>query len=154
MKERQLLEQEMLWLFGDDWRDIASPAEYTFALLRIQQRRRVRGWFIIFSILVTLITAYVLYLYLTIRSFGDDMPTLLLLSLFPLAAIVVTAVRRFPTARVLAKRERQAGQKFLDGQATKAKVKPKRGLALGDDGELVAVEVNSDHDLLVKAKHQ
>jgi hypothetical protein len=83
------------------------------------------------------------------------MPVLLPLAMLPLVAIILTAIRHFLLARGLAKRERQAGQAYLSQLTAEAKAKPKRGLALGDDGELVEVESESGaQDLMVKVKHR
>lgn len=153
-QQTQQLEQEMYWLFGEDWRDMATPAEYTFALSRLQQRRQGRGCFFLGTIIGTLLLCWWF-------PFILGVPYLLGVLFFPLGAILAVALvliplglyfayalSQFPSTYALSKREREAGRQFL--VQTYGTVKRKRRLTLGDDGELV--EVEADHAQAAAAK--
>jgi hypothetical protein len=62
--KQQLIENEMQWLFGEDWKDFSGPMEYTFAQDRIR-RRQVARWgftFIFFSLFpLIVLTSFILF---------------------------------------------------------------------------------------------
>ncbi|MBZ0297633.1 MAG: 2TM domain-containing protein [Anaerolineae bacterium] len=149
------VDQEMEWLFGENWADTADVYEYALALERIRKRRIARSRFV-FHLIVFLLVAsgflIVIFSFVLVRRTYSGMAEPPLLLLIPLIAWIAMLVyhrnRVFPTQRRLAQRERQAGeaiQRELD-QMQPVKLKNEEKLkrdtyyTVGDDGELIEVD--------------
>jgi hypothetical protein len=135
--------QEMVWLFGDDWREMTGAQEYALAQDRIRERRIGRWVLPVHIALYTLAAGVIL---LPIR----PMPPLVygLFGLW-LIGLFFHARHTFPSLENLARRERKAGEairrelELLTPEKRKHEEKPKRAYALGDDGEIVEL-MNED----------
>jgi hypothetical protein len=147
----ELIEQEMDWLFGLDWREHTGPQEYTFAQDRIRKRRLERWLFALHLLAFVPISTFFLSGISFLASYGQPggeiciaVPlTWLVFLLFP------HGIRAFPTKEMLANREQRAGEALwlelqkMRPEKLKTKAKPKRDVkyVVGDDGELVEVEL-------------
>lgn len=150
---REMVDDQMMWLFGDDWRDIAGTQEYMLAQERIQRRRIRRSYFYLHLAVFLLVNAGLLLL--LIDSFTRPNSELSCMLLFPFAWLTFLAGHGFivfPTQRRLVRQERQFGlalqmeiQRSIP-EMTKRKEKPKRDVEyrIGEDGELV--EISDDID--------
>ena len=150
------VEQEMAWLFGEDWQDSAGVYEFSLALERILKRRkaRVRFAFHVGIFLLANLFFFILIIF-NVHTF-HSLPPIMVLAV-PVVWFAVLAYRytfAFPTQRWLAQREQHAGEAIrqeldrLQPSKLKNEDKLKHGVyyALGDDGELVEIEQESLED--------
>lgn len=148
-----MVEDEMAWLFGRDWRDMAGTQEFMLAQERIRRRRIRRGYFYLDAIVFLLVNGTLWY-------FGIDSMTkkfstfsgahgyLILFAFGWLVFLGGHAAMVFPTRRRLARQESQIGHAILAEMQRstpdigKRKEKPKHDVRyrVGEDGELVEVE--------------
>lgn len=152
------IEQEMVWLFGEEWRDITGAHEYSFAQERIQ-KRSIDRWLLLPHIIVFLLASMVLVaLGTTLLFYGQAVgwiPLGIAVVWFALA-LLPHCLRAFPTESRLARRERRTGEALrrelrrMQPEKLKNEEKSKRHIAytVGDDGELV--ELSDLHE----AKHK
>lgn len=107
---QRLIEQEMAWLFGDNWKATTGPYEQSLAENRIQNRRKNR-W--IFVVHVIIFVPSVLYLVIIAQSgvqYGE--PSVAALYLVPViwgAVFIAHLLHTFPLPSLLERRERKAG---------------------------------------------
>jgi hypothetical protein len=148
----QSVEQEMNWLFGDDWQQFTGTQEYAFAQDRIRKRGLQRWGFLLHLLFFVPIGAFSLYSISFLESYGQPG------GLFCLAAPIVWlivfviphAIQVFPTKGMLASREQKAGAALLLELQTlrpeklKHEEKPKHDTQyiLGDDGEIMPATDN------------
>lgn len=148
----QLVELEMMWLYGDDWQNITTVHEYTIAQDRIRKRRRDRGSFLMHLLIFIPINSGLVIIADTFTRYGENgswwvYAITLIWSLF----LLVNAVQVFAPRWMLEQRERKAGEAMrreiekLYPEKLKQKEKLKRGVyyTLSDDGELVEMPANS-----------
>ncbi len=137
-----VFEQEMIWLLGDDWKDIAGRQEYMLGQERIRRRQIRQGQFYLHLCLYLIYNAFALNaLFNTLESdsFG------LLAQLAVLSGLLIFhGYKVFPSRRRLERRERDFGRAIQAEiahnipESTKRKEKPKRDVryTIGEDGEL------------------
>ncbi len=135
------IEQEMEWLYGEDWRETSGTDEFACAQDRIRKRLTERWRFLLHLISFVAVNTLILpYLW----------PSGLSLYPVPLIWLVIVGYHftyAFPLKRALERRERAAGQSVLrelnalqyGEQKTKRKPKRETHFVLADDGELVEV---------------
>jgi hypothetical protein len=146
------IEQEMEWLFGEDWQSATGVHEFSLALERIYKRRKIRGQFAFhlgfFGLAHVFIIGLIGY---NLNEFYTPGPIFVLpVPIIWLGVLVLHFVYAFPNQKMLMQRERQAGeaiQQELDRlwpSKLKNEDKLKRDVyyMLGDDGELVEVDQN------------
>ena len=160
MPRPELVEQEMSWLFGEDWRDFTSAQEYAFAQDRIRQRRLGRFGLLLHLIVFVPSAAYLVLIGTFLRSYGEALGNAALIVPFAwlIGLLIPHAWRAFPTKGMLARREQKAGSELLlelrrmRPEKLKNDEKLKRGVqyTVGDDGELVEVSQLDEE----KHKHQ
>ncbi|MEP7290651.1 MAG: hypothetical protein ABI835_02660 [Chloroflexota bacterium] len=141
------VEQEMGWLFSDDWRDLTGAHEYGFAQDRIQRRRIDRWEFLIHVILFLLASALLIFGGMTFLNYGESVGRYLVLIpvVWFVLALLPHCLRAFPTRGMLIRRERRTGDALrrelrrMQPEKLKNEDKSKREVqyTLGDDGELV-----------------
>jgi hypothetical protein len=140
----RVVEDQMNWLFGDGWRDVAGTNEFILAQERIRRRRTRRTQF--YFHLTIFILAAIAMMPLLI----SGIPSGSLLLLFPLiwlSIVIAHGLDACPSRGRLESEERQIGQAILtelDHSARdieKRKEKPKNDVryAIGEDGELVEI---------------
>jgi hypothetical protein len=145
----EMVDDQMAWLFGDDWRDIAGTQEYMLAQERIRRRRVRRSYFYLHLATFLLVNAGLLLL--LIESFTRSTSAFGCMLLFPFIWLVFLAGHGFmvfPTRQRLVRQERQFGLRLQTElqqsipEISKRKEKPKRELQyrIGEDGELEEVE--------------
>jgi len=141
------VEQEMEWLFGDDWQDQASTQAFALAQDRIRKRRIGKWSFVGHLFLFVPINALIIMTASTQKRYTDS--AILLLIAFVWVIIFINHARStFPRKQTLANREIKYGTTLhyelarLQTAQSKPKEKLKRGkyYEVGDDGELVEVE--------------
>ncbi len=154
--KQQLIENEMLWLFGEDWKDFSGPMEYTFAQDRIR-RRQVARWGLYFHLFLFIpingFNVFYFVPYFLSHSYGEPLAPLLAGVAYGISGIWMLfllshAINTFPTLKMLARRERKIGKNLqmeIDNMyPSKAKNgdKPKHNVQykIGDDGELIEVD--------------
>lgn len=143
------VEDEMRWIFGEDWSITTGPSEFLFAQDRLR-RRRLERWLFVIHIAI-LIPIFVVGIAIAVADtqFPDasQMMSILVFGLLGVWIFCVTlphAWRVFPTRKRLERRERRLGealrleQQRMYPEAAMEKAKRKR-YAIGDDGELVEV---------------
>ncbi|MBZ0286672.1 MAG: hypothetical protein K8I30_03590, partial [Anaerolineae bacterium] len=88
-----VVETEMGWLFGDDWRDVAGTDEFILAQERIRQRRTKRAYFFLHLIIFLLVNAALIPPLLeAVRLMSSGWPRYFLL-MFPLVWLGVLGKR-------------------------------------------------------------
>jgi hypothetical protein len=144
-----LVEQELKWLFGEDWQNSTGSVEYAFAEDRVRQRQ---VWRAIFPVHVLIYAAF----YGTLGMVVNGLPEIVrgaLTTLFGAAAavwlafLVLHVLWAFEPKKLLARRERSASQaterQLKASQASVATIdetfKPGAHYVVSDDGELVEV---------------
>jgi hypothetical protein len=149
-----LVEQELQWLFGEDWQNSTGSVEFAFAQDRVVQRQVRRATF---PVHVLMFSAF----YGTLGMVINGLPDILrggLTALFGavaavwLAFLVLHALWAFEPKKILERRERSAAQaterQIKASQASVATVdetlKPGAHYAVSDDGELVEVPASED----------
>lgn len=136
-------EEEMRWLFGEEWQANADAKQYAFAQERIRQRA-VRRWTFAGHLLV-FIPAEVLLLQGFHLTNSTDSAVWLVIMVGWAFLVFLHWRYVFPSNKRLEKRETQYGN-YLRGELERMqpeqKAKLKRGVyyMVGDDGELVEVE--------------
>jgi hypothetical protein len=150
------MNDEMGWLFGDNWQDTAGVYEYSLAFERIRKRRTARVQFFahLAFFLVSNFAIWGLILY-NVRSFATPGPILVVVvPVVWLAVLLYHLTTAFPSRRYLIRREIHAGEAIrreLD-QMQPAKLKnddkPKRDAyyTISDDGELIEVDAEALED--------
>jgi hypothetical protein len=149
----KLTEQEMCWLYGEDWANTTSIEEYTFAQDRIRKRRIGRWIFVLHLLVFFPINGFILYLASGITHYDEPSGKWL----FGIPALwfiflLWKAWQAFPTAAMLERRERKAGEAIeleiealrLDKQKRGEKGKRSTHVVLSDDGELLEVPETTD----------
>jgi uncharacterized protein (DUF58 family) len=142
--------QEMEWLFGENWQDSAGVHEFSLAFERIRKRRTARTQFYahLAFFLVANCGIWGLILY-SVRTFAAPGPIMVVVvSAVWLAVVLYHLASAFPTRRGLEGRERQAGEAIqreleaMQPAKLKNEDKLKRGVhyTISDDGELVEVD--------------
>lgn len=139
-----VIEQEMSWLFGENWELTAGNSEYALAQDRLRNRRKTQIWFsghlTLFLVMLLLVVPRLGVSYLEYAK-----PGLLIFGGIWVALIAVHAFRAFPPPSVLAEREQNAGEALqkeitlLQKEKAKNEGKLKRDVlyTVGEDGELV-----------------
>lgn len=144
-----LIEQEMGWLFGEDWRKYTGSKEYVFAQDRIRERRLHRWLFAIHFLVFVVGSGFILdFAYL--RDDGTYINICLALPLFwAFGLLLPHAIQAFPTARMLWRRESRAAHNLppefydlypIQQPKNEEKAKTDKQYRVGDDGELVEIE--------------
>jgi hypothetical protein len=144
-----LVEQELEWLFGQDWQNSTGSVEYAFAQDRIRKRQIARWKFpihlLIFGLIYFLITQFINGQF---APFNMTAPVwLYALPLIYLVFLIRHAWSAFPTRGLLERRERAAAltmdRELQAIQPRKLKreetLKPDARYAISGDGELVEV---------------
>lgn len=151
------LEQELQWLFGEDWQAYSGTLEYAFAQDRIRKRRTRRWTFLLFDLLFFM--PFIAFLTYGILQAGRLFWLLLLAPAFAIVYILSRARNVFPNPGRLEKIEQKAGQELqrelgaMRPEKLKLEEKPKRDTAysVGDDGELVELpEEILKHDIQIE----
>jgi hypothetical protein len=150
---RRLIEEEMSWLYGDDWSSTTSQAEYTFAKERIL-KRRIGRWMFVFHVLVFIpINGSILSLASTYRRIAEPLSIFLYVMAGIWGLLLLRhAWQAFPTAGALARREPKAIEALeleiealhLDKEKRGEKAKRKTRVVLSDDGELIELPETTD----------
>jgi hypothetical protein len=154
--KQQLIENEMGWLFGEDWKDTSGPLEYTFAQDRIRKRRVVRWGFYFHSFFYITINAFNVFAmapYLLAHSYGEPLAPVITGIQYAVSGIwtlffISHGINAFPTSGILARREGKVGENLqseIDNMypsKLKNDEKSKRDVEyrVGDDGELEEVD--------------
>ncbi len=145
-----LVEQELNWLYGDNWRGSTSAHEYALAESRIRERRMERWRFALHLLVYIPINTSLVALVWTFINYNE--PSGIWIAIFPAAwtiFLIRHAIVAFPTSGMLRRRERAAGRAMDLTLQEVQHVKRKRGekpkqLVLGDDGELVEIPDTPD----------
>jgi hypothetical protein len=143
-------EQEMTWLFGEDWQTSADTQEYMLGQERIRRRQVRRRQFYPHLFISLVVNSYLVSVLYTPPNYGSLQGLVVIAVL--LGLLISHAYKVFPSRGRLERQERQFGQALQAEIATvqpeivKRKNKLKRDVQyrLGEDGELV--EVTSDPD--------
>lgn len=143
-----LIEKEMIWLFGENWQTNTGAFEYTFAQDRIRLRRRNRWLFGLHLLVYLPVSAFSLYAVFSPSTGAMGQLCLVIPITWSFLLFLPHALQAFPTAGMLARRERKVAQNLqaeIDSMyPTKAKneekTKTETHYQVGDDGELVEVE--------------
>jgi hypothetical protein len=138
----QVFEQELIWLFGDDWQGVAGTQEYMLAQERIQRRQDRRGQFYPHLFISVIFNSFFFPILFTPPNYGS--PESLIVFAVPLGLLIVHGYVVFPTRRRLERQERDIGraiQAEIDRsvpEISKYKEMPKRDVQyrVGEDGEL------------------
>lgn len=161
------INQEIDWLFGEDWHNEATAQARAFAQDRIR-KRRIGRWRFVAHLLVfvpingaIIISAIKSIASATARSNYVDGPIFLVVAFLWLVIFIADVRSTFPTKQALEKREINFGKTLhfelarLQPEKLKNKEKLKRGkyYVVGDDGELEEVE-DEVIGLEEKPKHQ
>jgi hypothetical protein len=149
---KHLIEQEMVWLYGDDWSNTTSQAEYAFAQERILKRYLSRWMFLFHVLLFIPIIGFTLYESAVYTGSSSLSILLYTVTAIWLLFLVRHARQAFPTAGMLERRERKVGEAIeleiealrLDKQKRGEKDKHHTHVVLSDDGELLEVPETSD----------
>lgn|GEM_PF-1739672 len=148
------IEQEMVWLFGDDWRDVTGAHEYSFAQERIQ-KRHIDRWFLLPHIIVFLLGSLTLMsIGAAVLNYGQAagwLPFGIVIVWFSLA-LLPHCLRAFPTKGMLSRRERRTGEALrrelhrMQPEKLKNEGKPQRETeyVFGDDGEIIELSDFND----------
>lgn len=138
------IEQEMSWLFGEDWQESADISAYTVAENRIKARQRER-WLFLAHLLVFIPFNTVIAFTLSNMIQNGASPLMWFLPLGWLGIIIWQGFYAFPPSAWLIKREQKAGEALreeverLQPLVLKNGEKLKRDAfyTVGEDGELV-----------------
>jgi Flp pilus assembly protein TadB len=152
---------EMEWLFGENWQDSAGVHEYSLAFERIRKRRTARVQFFahLTFFLASNFVIWGLIVY-NVRSFATPGPILVVaVPVVWLAVLLYHLITAFPSRRYLIRREIKAGEAIrreleqMQPAKLKNEDKPKRDAyyTISDDGELVEVDAEAVDD--EKFKH-
>jgi hypothetical protein len=157
--QETLIKREMVWLFGEDWQDFTDAQEYIFAQDRIRKRRLGR-WLFFFHIPLFLFANWLLLgISQMFTQYGTGRPDEIAVKIAFYGVVglwtvflIYHAIQAFPTAGMLAKRERKAAEELqhelqnMRPQKVKNEDKLKRHplYGIGDDGELI--ELNEDDE--------
>ena len=141
------IEQEMMWLFGDDWQDHANAQAYAMAHYRIHMRRIGRWKFIGHLLLFVPINSMIV-IGATRSTRSTDAAIILSIAFAWLVIFINHARTTFPKKEVLSHRETRFGASLQSemAQLQPTRVTPKEKLKrgkyyqVGDDGELEEVE--------------
>jgi hypothetical protein len=137
-----IFEQEMTWLFGDDWQDVAGTQEYMLGQERIRRRQIRQGQFylhLFISLMYNCLAVSSLFRYPEFGSFH----TLVTLAV-SLVLLIFHGYKVIPSRRRLEHQERDIGRAIQAEiahsipESAKHKEKPKRDVryTIGEDGEL------------------
>jgi uncharacterized membrane protein YhaH (DUF805 family) len=146
----ELLEQEMSWLFGENWKETTGYQEYQVAQDRIMRRRAERPLFLLHLLVFIPVNGFiVLFGNMFVQYNEPGAIWFYITALIWLAFLIRHTIVTFPTKGMLRRREHKAGQTLLNEIQRIDKHKPQkakndRRYALSDDGELVEIE---DDDL-------
>lgn len=141
------VQDEMQWLFGDDWSITTGPSEFIFAKDRLR-KRRIAPWLFAGHMLIALpFLAITIMLLISMVQFSEDTGAAMLILgvlVWLSAAAIPHFHHTFPSRARLEQRERRLGEALrLEQQRmypeAQEKAKRKR-YAIGDDGELVEIE--------------
>jgi len=140
------IEQEMKWLFGDDWQVIASAQAYALAQDRIRKRRTGKWGFLGHFLLYIPVNCWIIVT--ALRDQHNPEGFIIFIIAIWIILFVAHALSAFPTRKMLEKRETNFGKTLqfelerLQPEKLKPKEKLKRGkyYQVGDDGELEEVE--------------
>jgi hypothetical protein len=148
-----MVTDEMGWLFGDDWRDMAGTQEFMLAQERIRRRRIRQGYFYLDMVVFLLVNAIFWYFAIDslankVSTFSGAMGCLVLFAFGWLTFLAGHGIMVFPSRRRLVRQERKIGQAILAElqssvpEIEKRKEKPKDDIQyrVGEDGELVEIE--------------
>lgn len=150
---REQIEEEMLWLFGENWQEAVGTQSYAFAQSRIRQRRKERWLFVVHTLLFVPGSLAIVSIGLTGVKYGEpSVAAILILNAIWLLFFLRHAVNAFPTRGMLARRERKVGEALLlelqsmRPEKLKRKEKPgdASGYTISDDGELIELVEDSD----------
>jgi hypothetical protein len=144
---------EMNWLFGDDWRDIAGTQEFMLAQERIR-KRRVRKAYFFLNVVAFFLGNTALFLLMASNAASGTMNCLLLFAIGWLVIMGGHGLMALPTRRRLARQESKFGQAVLAEMQRstpdigKRKEKPKNDVQyrIGEDGELEEVKYEFTFD--------
>lgn len=151
---------EMGWLFGEDWRDIAGTQEFMLAQERIR-RRRIRKAYFFLDVLAFFLGNTALFLLAASSAAASTMGCLLIFAIGWLIFLGGHGLMALPTRRRLARQESKFGQAVLAEMQRstpdigKRKEKPKNDVQyrIGEDGELEEVKYEFTFDDDEKPKH-
>ena len=147
----ETVEQEMSWLYGDDWQEQVGAPEYKRGRERVRQRG-ISRWHFFLHVIVFLLANVAIANLMFFENRGlfiRPSEYLLTFEIFWLALLVRHAFMAFPSSYRLMQREQRIGQAIRDEiqrnrqrETLKWKEKPKRDVLyrIGEDGELVEVE--------------
>jgi uncharacterized membrane protein len=146
--DKTLIEKEMIWLFEETWRDNTGAFEYTFAQDRIRSRRRNRLIFVMHLLLFLPINAFALFAGFAPPTTGLEQLCLTVPIIWTVFLLLPHAIQAFPTAGMLARRERKVAQNlqaeidsmYPSKSKNEEKAKTDNQYRVGDDGELVEIE--------------
>lgn len=149
------LEQEMYWLYGEDWQNQPNAQAHALAEDRIRKRKISKWRLAGHALLFFPANGWLFISGLTTKN-GDQLGFLLIIITWTVA-FVIHAESAFPNQETLKKRESSFGNQILSElgnlqpEKTKPKEKLKRGkyYIVGDDGELEEVD---DDALVVEEK--
>ena len=141
-----VFEQEMTWLFGDDWQVTAGTQEYMLGQERIRRRQVRRGQFYPHLFVSVIMNSRLLTLLNTPPDYGALQGLGVIAVL--LGLLIFHGYKVFPSRGRLEQRERQFGQAIqveiqqIEPEMMKRMEKPKRDVRylIGEDGELVEIE--------------
>lgn len=140
------IEQEMDWLFGENWQEDASAQAHALAQDRIRERRISKWKYYGHLLLYIAVNGLVI---LSWNSGQKPQGIIVLLLAIWFFVFIYHARSTFPTKQMLEEREREYGEtmryeltRLQSSSMSKPKEKLKAGVnyMIGDDGELVEVE--------------
>lgn len=137
-----VFEQELIWLFGDDWQGVAGTQEYMLAQDRIQRRQDRREQFYLHLFVSLVFNSFFFPFLFTPPNYFS--PASLAVFAVSLGLLIVHGYVVFPTRRRLERQESDLGRAIqveIDRsipEISKNKQKPKRDVQyrVGEDGEL------------------
>jgi hypothetical protein len=122
-KSKDLLDQELYWLFGSKWAENVGSEAYQIAQHRIQARRARRFQFLfVFLPIYLALVAFILWIAITFDKYAEPGANgLYWFAYFLTGGLLFTAIRVFPSEEMLADQEQAFGQKLFDRDTYESK---------------------------------
>jgi hypothetical protein len=147
-----VFQQELIWLFGDDWQGIASTQEYLLAQERIQRRQIRREQFYLHLFVSLILNSF--FLFMLLSPPNSVSPQAFGIIIASLVFLIFHGYKAFPSHQQLEHQERDIGraiQAEIDRsvpEISKYKEKPKRDVQyrVGEDGELEEISEYLEDD--------
>ena len=153
VSNQKQIKQEMMWLFGSEWQEVAEGQTLALAESRIRKRGKVR-WLLVVHILIfiPMNVAITLIGQMGIQHHEPSVAAIRIVSVIWLILLAHHTLNAFPPKSLLARRERKVGKalllemQHLQPQKLKQVEKPKRDIPyiFGDDGEIIELDEENE----------